>query len=198
MHIGKICVSCLSVIFVIVIIIIGYFFAINSHIILLLQQTYSGNIAMNGLQPQPLQHITPSDRSGGDGGISTKQNPSSTVVISSSHSSSATSDDVSLSHLHGSDGGTKRKRLSEDEVHLMRNIRNAIDPICISGIMMRGEYTKSRITKDLSREDGAALIMKMKHSKKRSDMAKTALSMVQQGSGPSLIQYLVRGSNSFI
>ena len=80
----------------------------------------------------------------------------------------------------------------------MRNIRNAIDPIYISGIMMRGEYTNSRITKDLSREDGAALIMKMKHSKKRSDMAKTALSMMHQGMGPFLIQYMVRGSNSFI
>ena len=192
MHIGKICVSCLSVIFVIVIIIIGYFFAINSHIILLLQQTYSGNIAMNGLQPQPLQHITPSDRSGGDRGTDTKH------YVSSSHSSSATSDDVSLSHLHGRDGGTKRKRLSEDEVHLMREIRNEIDPICISGIMMRDEYTESRIIEGLSQEDGAALIMKMKHSKKRSDMAKTALSMVQQGMGPFLIQYVVRGSNSFI
>ena len=80
----------------------------------------------------------------------------------------------------------------------MRNIRNAIDPICISGIMMRGEYTESRIIEGLSQEDGAALIMKMKHSKKRCDMAKTALSMMRQGSGPSLIQYMVRGSNSFI
>ena len=153
---------------------------------------------MNGLQPQPLQDITPSDRSGGDGGTDTKQNPFTTVVISSSHSSSATSDDVSLSHLHGSDGGTKRKRQSKDENQLMRNIRNAIDPICISGIMMRGEYTESRIIEGLSQEDGAALIMKMKHSKKRCDMAKTALSMMRQGSGPSLIQYMVRGSNSFI
>ena len=116
---------------------------------------------MNGLQPQPLQNITPSNCSGGDRGIGAKQNLSTTVVISSSHSSSATSDDVSLSHLHGRDGGTKRKRLSEDEVHLMREIRKAIDPICISGIMMRGEYTESRIIKGLSREDGAALIMKM-------------------------------------
>ena len=85
----------------------------------------------------------------------------------------------------------KRRRLNSGEHQLMCVIRNAIDPIPISGIPMGPDpkYTKSRIMKDL----GAASIMKMKHLKKRCDMAKDALAMMQEGRGPSFIQYMVRG-----